>query len=207
MSPTQASSPWMWGGESLGTWRDASRYADKDIPQYFTVSRLPSSSWWSVSWHSSTRIPLSPLTQNLMVSMLNRLHEKVKQPGLAGELFTIIIDILMPLSSTCRKLPFFSALLNWNIPHHHSRFMALFPGPPLWAGARRELTLWCKGRSMEADTQTIRLGATPSRLTSAHLHHPHFFTGQMPLLPPNQQSQSTEGNKLKYMYIVDSASI
>jgi len=28
-----------------------------------------------------------------------------------------------------------------NIPstHHHNRFMALFPGPPRWAGARREL--------------------------------------------------------------------
>jgi len=24
-------------------------------------------------------------------------------------------------------------------PHHHNRFMALFLGPPRWAGARREL--------------------------------------------------------------------
>jgi len=32
-------------------------------------------------------------------------------------------------------------------------------------------TLWCKGRLTEADTQTIRLGATPSGLTSVHLHH------------------------------------
>ena len=53
-------------------------------------------------------------------------------------------------------------------------------------------TLWCKGRLTEADTPTIRLGATPSRLTSAHLHHPpHFFTGRMPFLLPNQQCQST----------------
>jgi len=56
-------------------------------------------------------------------------------------------------------------------------------------------TLWCKGRLTEADTGTIRLGATPSGLTSAHLHHPAiFFTGRMPFLPPNQQCQSTEGN-------------
>jgi len=33
-------------------------------------------------------------------------------------------------------------------------------------------TLWCKGRLTETDTLTIRLGATPSGLTSAHLHHP-----------------------------------
>ena len=31
-------------------------------------------------------------------------------------------------------------------------------------------TLWCK-----ADTQTIRLGSTPSGLTIAHLHHPPIF--------------------------------
>ena len=33
-------------------------------------------------------------------------------------------------------------------------------------------TLWCKGRLTEAETQTIWLGTTPSRLTIAHLHHP-----------------------------------
>jgi len=57
-------------------------------------------------------------------------------------------------------------------------------------------TLWCKPKLTEANTPTIRLGATPSRLTSAHLHHiPHiFFTGRTLFLPPNQQCQSTEGN-------------
>ena len=55
---------------------------------------------------------------------------------------------------------------------HHNRFMALFLGPPGWAGARIE---GCKGRLTEADTLTILLGATPSGLTSAHLHHPPFF--------------------------------
>ena len=48
-------------------------------------------------------------------------------------------------------------------------------------------TLWCKRRLTEADTPTIWLGATPSGLTSVHLHHPpHFFTGRMPFLPPNR---------------------
>jgi len=36
-------------------------------------------------------------------------------------------------------------------------------------------TLWCKGRLTEADTPTIRLGATPSGLTSAYLHHLPIF--------------------------------
>jgi len=56
-------------------------------------------------------------------------------------------------------------------------------------------TLWCKGKLTEADTPTIRLGATVSGLTSAHLHHPpHIFTGRMPFLSSNQQCQSTEDN-------------
>jgi len=36
-------------------------------------------------------------------------------------------------------------------------------------------TLWCKGRLSEAGTQTIRLGDTPSGLTSARLHHQPIF--------------------------------
>jgi len=56
-------------------------------------------------------------------------------------------------------------------------------------------TLWCKGRLTEVETPTIRLGAIPSGLTTAHLHHPSiYFTGRMPFLPPNHQCQSTEGN-------------
>jgi len=68
-------------------------------------------------------------------------------------------------------------------------------------------TLWCKGRLTEADTPTIRLGATPSGLTSAHLHHPpHIFTGRMPFLPPNQQRQSTEGTDLSSSLLGESTS-
>jgi len=81
-------------------------------------------------------------------------------------------------------------------PPHHNRFTALFfqdhPGEPV--PEQNFWTLWCMGRLTEADTPTIQLGATPSGLTTAHLHHPPiFFTGQMPFLPPNQQCQSTEG--------------
>jgi len=51
--------------------------------------------------------------------------------------------------------------------------MALFLGPPGELAPEENLwTLWCKGRLTEADTPTISLGATPSGLTSAHLHHP-----------------------------------
>jgi len=47
------------------------------------------------------------------------------------------------------------------------------PGEP--APEENLWTLWCKGRSTEADTKTLRLGATPSEPTSAHLRHPPIF--------------------------------
>jgi len=50
-------------------------------------------------------------------------------------------------------------------------------------------TLWCKGRLTEEDTTTIRLGATPSGLSSAHLHLPPIFA--VPAAQP--MCQSTEG--------------
>ena len=62
--------------------------------------------------------------------------------------------------------------------HTHNRFTAilLFPGPPGEPAPEENFwTLWCRGRLTEADTQTIWLGATPSGLTSAHLHHPPFY--------------------------------
>jgi len=79
-------------------------------------------------------------------------------------------------------------------PVHHTPtvlrpFFRDHPGEP--APEENFWTLWCKGRLTEADTPTIRLGATPFGLTSARLHHPPFFTGQIPFLPPIQQYQST----------------
>jgi len=80
--------------------------------------------------------------------------------------------------------------------HTHTTILRPFfrdhPGEPV--PDENFWTSWWKGRLTETDTQTIRLGATPSWLTSVHLHYPPFFSGRMPFLPPSQQSQSTEGN-------------
>ena len=61
-------------------------------------------------------------------------------------------------------------------------FSALFRGPPVFGDHPGEpvpeenfWTLWCKGRLTEAETPTVLLGATPSGLTSAHLHLPPIF--------------------------------
>ena len=76
-------------------------------------------------------------------------------------------------------------------PPHHNRFTVLFPGPPGWAGARRELLdFMVQGRLTEADTLTIRLGATPSWLTSAHLHYPPHIFYASDALPAAQPTAS-----------------
>jgi len=52
------------------------------------------------------------------------------------------------------------------------------PGPPGWAGARRELLDFIvQGKINRGRHSNHLAGATPSGLTSAHLHHTPFFTG------------------------------
>jgi len=87
---------------------------------------------------------------------------------------------------------------DFSIYHHHTTsqpfYSPFFRDHPVEPVPEENFwTLWCKGRLTEVDTPTTRMGATPSGLTSAHLHHPPiFFTDRMPFLPPNQQHQSTE---------------
>jgi len=74
--------------------------------------------------------------------------------------------------------------------HTHTSVLRPFvrdhPGQPV--PEENFWTLWCKGRLTEADTPITQLGATPSRLSSAHLHYPPIFcTGRMPFLPANCQ--------------------
>jgi len=87
---------------------------------------------------------------------------------------------------------FFQGLLTITITPHHSRFTALFPGPPGSAGARRELLDFTvqgkinRGRHTDhpAGRHSIRTNQCPPPPS------PIFFTGRMPFLPPNQQCQN-----------------
>ena len=78
---------------------------------------------------------------------------------------------LCPLSVCQYRISFAN---NSGLPHHTTAILRPFfrdhPGEPV--PEENFWTLWCKGRLTEADTLAIRLGATPSGLTSAHLHHP-----------------------------------
>ena len=81
-----------------------------------------------------------------------------------------------------------------NLPSPPQPFYGSFPGPPGWAGARRELLDFMVpgkisgGRHMDnpAGRHSIRTNQCPPPPS-------HIFTGRMPFLPPNQQCQNTEG--------------
>jgi len=83
-----------------------------------------------------------------------------------------------------------------NKHHTHNRFTALFPGQPGWAGARRELLNFMVQRKINRGRHTKHpAGRHSIRTNQCPLPpSPNILTGQMPLLPPNQQHQSTEGN-------------
>jgi len=74
-------------------------------------------------------------------------------------------------------------------------FYGLFPEPPGWASARRELLdFMVQGKTNRerhtdhpAGRHSIRTNQCPPPPS------PIFFTGRMPFLPPNQQRQNTEG--------------
>jgi len=56
-------------------------------------------------------------------------------------------------------------------------------------------TLWYKGRLTDADTLTIRLGSTPSGLTSARLHHPpHYLQAGCPCCRPTNSVKALKAS-------------
>jgi len=74
---------------------------------------------------------------------------------------------------------------------HHNRFMALFPGPPGWAGARWELLDFVVRGKINRGRHTDRpAGRHSIRLTSAHIHHPHIFFYGPDALPAAQPTVS-----------------
>ena len=88
------------------------------------------------------------------------------------------------------------------ITHHHTTphhicFMALFREPPGRASARTELLdFMVQGKINRGRHTTIWLGATPTGLTSAHLHHPLELDPHLTQcclgrgLPPHQVASS-----------------
>jgi len=107
-------------------------------------------------------------------------------------------SLCISIHGTLNHICLFTLSTSSSANTHHNRFTAFFrdhPGEPV--PEENFWTLWCKGRLTETETLTIQLGATPSRLTSAHLHHPTiFFTGQMPSCHPTNNVKALKATLL-----------
>jgi len=92
------------------------------------------------------------------------------------------------------------SLVFWHTPaHHHNRFTAPLPGPPGWAGARRELLDFMMQGEINRGRQTDHpAGRQSIRTNQCQPQPPIFFYRPMSFLPPNQQCQSTEGMTYTY---------
>jgi len=82
-----------------------------------------------------------------------------------------------------------SVFITLNFTHTHTQpFYGPFSGTTQVSRCQKRnfCILWCKGRFTVADTPAIRLGATPSGLTSASLHHPPHILYRPHALPATQ---------------------
>ena len=84
---------------------------------------------------------------------------------------------------------------------HTHPFNGPFPGLPRWAGTRKVKPIWILLKQETVSDSGISWAICTSapcskQITMPAPHHHSVFTGRMPFLPPNQQRQSTEGNKL-----------
>jgi len=86
--------------------------------------------------------------------------------------------------------------VNWGCITY--RLTALCPGLPRWAGSRKVEPIWILLKQETASRSGIswaicKSAPSSTQITTPEPHH-SVFTGRMPFLLPNQQSQSTEGN-------------
>ena len=92
-----------------------------------------------------------------------------------------------------------STVNNWisRLICYNSHLTALCPWLPTWAGTRKVKPIWIllKQETVSGSgiSWAICTPAPRSRQITTPAPHHSVFTVQMPFLPPNQQSQSTEG--------------
>jgi len=90
-------------------------------------------------------------------------------------------------------LPFWRRLTQTVLEnHHHNHFMALFPGPPGWDGARRELLDFMVQGKINRGRHIDHPAGCHSIRSNQFLPppFPHIFTGQMPSCRPTNSTKA-----------------
>ena len=120
-------------------------------------------------------------------------------------LFCIVCDII--LCKRCRLhrwgelwrlLPVPNALVTtWEYTHTHIHFTALFPGPPGWAGARRELDFMVQGK-ISRGRHTDHLAGrhcirTNQRPPPPNPHRPDALPAAQPTMSKHWRQVVTKG--------------
>ena len=150
-----------------------SRYKGIHTPKIATHST--SKGQFSYRYHRLWQAKIIP--QNLYPSTMNSLTY------LDPSIF-LYSSVNSTAATTHNTFPdaLFRGILTTTITPHHNRFTALFPGPPGWAGARRELLDFMaqgrinRGRHTDhpAGRHSIRTNQCPSII-------PHIFYGPVAL--------------------------
>ena len=93
------------------------------------------------------------------------------------------------------------------LTHTHTHLAAPIPGLPGWAGTRKAKPIWILLKQERVSGSGISWAICKSaprsrQITTPTPHRSVFFTGWMPILPPNQQCQSTEG-KMRHIAVAN----
>jgi len=102
-------------------------------------------------------------TESVFMPYLIQNHQKIRNPRVTQTGLQYVRHLLYFTDNTSSANDTDTTTVLWPFFQDH-------PGEPV--PDENFWTLWYNGRSTEAETPTIRLGAIPSGLTSAHLHHP-----------------------------------
>ena len=111
-----------------------------------------------------------------------------------------LVNIWQSCEQEYSVLVFLTHSMDTMYTNTHTHLMALCPGLPKWAGTRKVKPIWILLKQETVSGSGIRWAicksAPLSRQKTTPAPHHSVFTGRMPLLPPNQQRQSTEGTNV-----------
>jgi len=171
-------------------------FCSRVTPDWATSPKLEPSRKIGAGFYKLNTLPVNQITQSKALTLRRIMY--CPQPPYPFSIQCHIIHVSIPRAAPTETS---------DNTHTYNHYTALFPGPPRWASARRELLDIMvqgeinRGRHTDhpAGRHSIRTNQCPPPPSPKY-----YFMGRIPFLPPNQQCQSTEDdvtviNCSKYM--------